>query len=468
MARGRELEMTSGAILPRLLQMAIPLILSSILQLLFNAADIVVVGNFGSEHSLAAVGSTFALMNLITTVFLGLSLGANKLVAYYWGATDYDRVARTVHSSIVLGALGGVFMFATAYYGARTILIWMQTPIEALDLATQYLRVCAYGMVAVTLYNFGAAILRAKGDTQRPLIYIIIAGAVNVVLNVVFVVSYKLDVKGVALATVLSQYLSAFLVLWALARETDAFRLQWRKLRLETAIVWEILRVGVPAGVQGVVFSLSNVVIQSAVNGFGPIVMAGSAAAASIEAFVWMSMNAFTQCALTFTSQNVGAKRYDRVGKVCLCCCASTFTVGVIAGNLAYLFGPMLLNLFDHRSEVIDAGMTRLFMVCCFYAICGLMDCLIGVIRGLGYNVTPTIIALVGACGLRLIWIGTLFQIPRFHTVASLFLTYPASWLATLAAAYCFYVYVRRAEPCEEPDVKISRRSKARCHSANC
>ncbi|MBP3854673.1 MAG: MATE family efflux transporter [Ruminiclostridium sp.] len=447
MRKDTSIDMTTGAILPKLLKLSLPLMLSSVLQLLFNAADIIVVGNFAGDNSLAAVGSTSSLVNLMTNLFLGLSTGANVLASHYMGAGDGERVSRTVHTSMLLSVISGLFLTAVGCLFADDLLALMQTPPEVLELSALYLRIYFAGMTAMLVYNLGSSILRAKGDTKRPLLYLTLSGAVNVILNLIFVILFKMDVAGVALATVISQCMSAFLIIRCLARETDSFRLELRKLRLDGATVGKMLKIGVPAGFQGVLFSLSNVVIQSSVNSFGAIVMAGSAAAASIEGFIWVSMNAFSQGALTFTGANIGAGRYSRVNRIAVISCSCAAAAGIILGNLAYLFGTPLLSIYDTRPEVIEAGLVRMSLVCTMYCTCGLMDCIVGSIRGMEYAVTPTVVSLLGACGLRLLWIFTGFQLPEFHTEFWLFMSYPASWIITFLAHLVCYFFMRRKLP---------------------
>ncbi len=442
-----EIDMCSGAILPKLLKLTLPLMLSSVLQLLFNAADIIVVGNFGSENSIAAVGSTTALVNLITNLFLGLSTGANVMTSRYMGANDNERVNRTVHTSILLSIISGAILTVVGVIFADKMLILMNTPPEVLELSTVYLRIYFGGMIAMMIYNFGSSILRSKGDTKRPLYYLAFAGVVNVVLNLIFVILLKMDVAGVALATVISQCVSAFLVIRCLMKESDGFHFDFKKLRLDRVITLKILGIGLPAGFQGVVFSLSNVVIQSSINSFGSIVMSGSAAAASIEGFVWVSMNSFSQGALTFVSQNIGAAKYSRINRITIIACACAAVTGLVLGNLAYIFGGPLLSIYDPRPEIIEPGLTRLSLVCVFYFTCGLMDCIVGAIRGMGYAVAPTIVSLLGACGLRILWIFTIFTIPEYHTEFMLFLSYPLSWTITFFAHFICFIIMRRKFP---------------------
>ncbi len=447
MRKENSMDMTTGAILPKLLKLSLPLMLSSVLQLLFNAADIIVVGNFASDNSLAAVGSTAALINLMTNLFLGLSTGANVLASHYLGAGDDERVSKTVHTSIYLSIISGLILTAAGCIFADDLLSLMQTPSNVLGLSALYLRIYFIGMTAMLIYNLGSSILRAKGDTKRPLRYLTFSGVINVILNLIFVILFKMDVAGVALATVISQCISAFLIIRCLMRETDAFRFEFKKLRLDRTTAGKMLKIGVPAGFQGVVFSLSNVVIQSSVNSFGDIVMAGSAAAASIEGFVWVSMNAFSQGALTFTSQNIGAGKYSRVNRIAVISCACAAAAGLVLGNLAYFFGAPLLSIYDPRPDVIQAGLVRMSLVCVFYCTCGLMDCIVGSIRGMEYAVTPTIVSLLGACGLRILWIFTGFQLEQFHTEFWLFMSYPASWVITFIAHLICFFFMRRKLP---------------------
>ncbi|MBQ1338461.1 MAG: MATE family efflux transporter [Thermoguttaceae bacterium] len=449
MADGRNknsIDMTTGTILPKLLVTTLPLMASSVLQLLFNAADVVVVGNFASEHSLAAVGSTGALVNLITNLFIGLSIGANSLASFYFGARDAKNLSKTAHNAILLSVLGGAALTVIGVVFAEKFLIWMQTPGEVLGLGSTYITVYFAGSIPVLVFNFGSSLLRAKGDTKRPLYYLTVAGVINVVLNLIFVIVFKMDVAGVALATIIAQTISAYLVMRCLVRETDEFRIEWSKLKegFDGAIVLEILRIGIPAGIQGIVFSLSNVVIQSSINGFGPVVMAGSAAAQNVEGFVWVSMNAFAQTVLTFVSQNVGARKYDRIKPIMIITLVCSALTGVILGNLCDIFSASLVRIFDQRPEVVSAGVVRFSLVCRYYFLCGLMDVMVGVLRGMGYSVTPTVVSLLGACGLRLLWIFTVFQIPSFHTEFMLFLSYPLSWIVTFLIHVLCYAAIRR------------------------
>ena len=440
-----EIDMCNGPILSRMLRFSIPLMCSSVLQLLFNAADIVVVGRWAGDNSLAAVGSNTALIGLLTNLFVGLAVGANTLAAKSFGARDREELHRVVHTSILLSILSGVLLAVVGFFGARTILTWMQTPDNVLGLAALYLRIYFLGMPATMVYNFGAALLRAEGDTQRPLYFLSLAGVVNIVLNLFFVIVCHLDVAGVAIATVISQCISAALVLRCMTKDTGPLHLDLRKLRIHSRTMGKILQVGLPAGFQGILFSLSNVVIQSSVNTFGEVIMAGNSAAANIEQFVYVSMNAMYQATISFVSQNYGAGNYHRIRKIVIRAQICVLVVGLVLGNLATLFGRELLAIYTTSPAVIDAGLIRMRIVCTTYAVCGMMDVMVGGLRGIGYSVMPMLVSLVGACGLRLVWIATIFQLPQFHTIQMLYWSYPVSWVITLGAhVLCFLWAMKR------------------------
>lgn len=439
-----EMDMCSGSILKKMLMFTLPLMLSSILQLLFNAADIVVVGRFAGDNSLAAVGSTTALINLLTNLFVGLSIGANVTAARNYGGKREAALSRTVHTAVTISIISGVILTVIGVVGTREMLRLMSTPDEIIDLAADYLRIYFAGITATTIYNFGSALLRAIGDTKRPLYYLLAAGAVNVVLNLLFVIVFKMDVSGVALATIISESLSAFLVISCLMRETGAIKLELKKLRVHKAELISIIRIGLPAGFQGIVFALSNVVIQSSVNLFGNIVVAGNSAAANIEGFVYMAMNSFYQATLSFMSQNFGAGEYKRLNKILACGELCVVAVGLVLGNAAVLFGNQLLSIYSDSPEVIAAGMVRLHYISKVYFLCGIMDVLVGALRGIGYSVLPMLVSLLGACGLRLLWIATVFQIPEFHKVEVVYLSYAITWIITAGVHFLCYVIVRK------------------------
>lgn len=439
-----EMDMCSGSILKKMLMFTLPLMLSSILQLLFNAADIVVVGRFAGDNSLAAVGSTTALINLLTNLFVGLSIGANVTAARNYGGKREEALSRTVHTAVTISIISGIILTVIGVVGTKEMLRLMSTPDEIIDLAADYLRIYFAGITATTIYNFGSALLRAIGDTKRPLYYLLAAGAVNVVLNLLFVIVFKMDVSGVALATIISESLSAFLVIRCLMRETGAIKLDLKKLRVHKAELISIIRIGLPAGFQGIVFALSNVVIQSSVNLFGNIVVAGNSAAANIEGFVYMAMNSFYQATLSFMSQNFGAGEYKRLNKILACGELCVVVVGLVLGNAAVLFGNQLLSIYSDSPEVIAAGMVRLHYISKVYFLCGIMDVLVGALRGIGYSVLPMVVSLLGACGLRLLWIATVFQIPEFHKVEVVYLSYAITWIITAGVHFLCYVIVRK------------------------
>ena len=438
-----EMDMCSGPILRKMLMFALPLMLSSILQLLFNAADIVVVGKFAGDNSLAAVGSNTALINLLTNLFIGLSIGANVVAARHYGAKAWDDLRRTVHTAMLLSMLSGALLLVLGVIGAEQMLIWMQTPEEVLPLATVYLRIYFLGMISTMVYNFGSALLRAVGDTKRPLYFLLCAGIINVILNLLFVIGFQMDVMGVAIATVISETVSALLVLRCLVKEKGGIHLELRAMRIDRKKMLQILRIGLPAGFQGVVFALSNVVIQSSVNIFGNIVVAGNSAAANLEGFVYMAMNAFYQTTLSFVSQNYGAGGQKRINRIVLLGEACVIVTGTLLGNMVVFFGNDLLQIYSNNPEVIAAGMVRLHYISMIYALCGIMDVMVGALRGIGYSIMPMIVSIVGVCVLRLIWLATVFQIPEFHKIETVYLSYPVTWILTSLVYIVFFVWIR-------------------------
>ncbi|MBQ4496142.1 MAG: MATE family efflux transporter [Spirochaetaceae bacterium] len=440
-----EIDMLNGPILSRMLRFTVPLMCSSILQILFNAADIVVVGRFAGPTALAAVGSNSALINLVTNLFIGLSIGANVVVARYFGAKDDANISESVHTSIMLGIVSGIILTVAGLIGARFFLRLMLSPEDVLPKATIYLRIYFLGMVPMMVYNFGSAILRAVGDTKRPLYYLLFAGVLNVILNLLFVLVFRLEVAGVALATIISQTVSALLIVSCLCKEKGSIKLNFKKLKIEGHKFRQIVKVGLPAGFQGCIFALSNTVIQSSVNSFGSIVMAGNAAANNVEGIVYFAMNAFYQAAISFSSQNAGAGNYKRIKRIVLTAQGCVIVAGAAAGSLLLYFGPSVMRLFSADADVIKAGMVRLSIILSTYFLCGMMDVMVGGLRGIGYSVTPMIVSLIGACGLRLVWISTVFQIPKFHMPATVYLSYPASWLVTFCVhVICFVIFYRR------------------------
>lgn len=443
MRKNYEIDMCSGPLLGKILRFSIPLMLSGILQLLFNAADIVVVGQFSGSEALAAVGSTGSLNNLIVNIFLGLSIGSSVLVARYYGAQDWRNVQDVVHTSMLISVISGSLLIFVGISLAGPLLEVMGTPDDVLGQAVLYMRIIFAGMPAMMIYNFGAAILRAVGDTRRPLLFLLIAGVVNVLLNLLFVIVFHMGVAGVALATVISQCLSAALVILCLTHSPSHYKLYLKELHISADKLRQIIQVGLPAGIQGAVFSISNVLIQSSINSFGSVAVAGNTAASNIEGFVYTSMNALYQASLSFTSQNVGAKRTERIVPILVRCLGCVAVVGAGMSACVLLLGSRLLGFYSPDPAVIAYGLDRLRIVCLTYFTCGLMEVACGSIRGLGCSVTPTIVSLAGACGLRILWVMTIF--PQHRTLFSLYLSYPVSWVITFSAhLLCFVGFYHR------------------------
>lgn len=434
-----EMDMCNGPLLSKILIFALPLMASGVLQLLFNAADIIVVGQFSGSQALAAVGSTSALVNLFTNVFIGFSIGTNVLVAQFFAAKDDKNVFEIVHTSILLAFIGGIFLILVVIPFAPVILAWMGTPDDVLSQAALYIRILFVGMPMMLVYNFGAAILRAIGDTRRPLYYLAFSGVINVLLNLMFVIVFHMGVAGVALATIISQTISALMVCKCLMQSDGMYRLDIKSLHINKGKMMAIVRIGLPAGLQGAVFSISNVLIQSSVNSFGSVAMAGNTAGNNIEGFVYTAMNALYQTALSFTSQNLGGGKYERIRKVAVQCLILVTLIGAVFGNLAIYFGDTLLGFYSSDPEVIAFGLRRLTIMCRVYFLCGLMDVTVGVLRGLGAAMSPMIISLTGACGLRVLWIFTVFQWHR--SLETLYISYPITWTITwLAQLICLFI----------------------------
>ncbi len=440
--RSYEMDMCNGPLFGKLVAFAVPLILSGILQLLFNAADIIVVGRFAGSESLAAVGSTSSLINLLVNIFIGLSVGANVLVAQFYGAQKRKDLEETVHTAMLLALFGGAFLIVVGVLLADPLLEMMGTPEDVPPQAALYMKIYFVGMPVTLVYNFGSAILRAVGDTRRPLYFLLTAGIINVVLNLIFVIQFSLGVAGVALATVISQCVSAALIVQCLVRSDAPYRLRRDRLKMTKGKLMLIAKIGLPAGLQGAIFSISNVLIQSSVNSFGSIAMAGNTASANIEGFVYTSMNAVYQTALSFTSQNFGAKKFDRMTKTLLYCLGFVVFVGVVMGDGAVLLGRKLLGIYSSDPEVIQYGMNRLRIISGTYFVCGIMDTMVGGLRGVGYSVIPMLVSLTGACAFRVVWIFTVFAMDR--TLQTLYLSYPVSWAITFTAHVVCYVLIRR------------------------
>ena len=438
------MDLSEGSIIKKLFLFAMPLIASGILQLFFNAADVIVVGKFAGDNALAAVGSNSSIINLLINVFMGLSVGANVLVARFFAGKQEEELRKTVHTAITVSVVCGVFLAVVGFIAARQLLTWMQSPPEVINLSTLYLRIYFLGMPANMVYNFGAAILRGIGDTKRPLYFLTFAGVINVVLNMILVILFHMDVAGVAIATVVSQIVSAVLVLRCLMKEEGAVRLETQYLGIDKHILVKIIQIGLPAGVQGSLFSLSNVIIQSSVNSFGATVVAGNSAAQNVEGFAYIAMNAFSQATVAFVSQNVGAGKYERINRVIVITMLSVCAIGLVFGNALYIFGEPVLGMYSDNPLVIQAGLKRLSIICTTYALCGMMDCMVGALRGLGYSVMPMIVSLLGACAFRMAWIFIFFQIDRFHTIDTVYFAYPISWTLTVSVHMICFLVIRK------------------------
>ena len=440
-----EMDMCNGPLFGKILLFAVPLMLSGILQLLFNAADIVVVGRFAGSQALAAVGSTSSLINLLINVFVGLSVGANVLVARYYGGQKDKDVSETVHTAITTSIISGLFLVILGVAAARPLLELMGTPEAVLDPSVLYMRIYFAGMPVLMLYNFGSAILRAVGDTRRPLYFLFAAGVVNVCLNLVFVVGLHMGVDGVGWATVISEHISAFLVVKSLMKAPGSMRLDLKKLKIHKKKLKQIVKVGLPAGMQGAIFSISNVLIQSSVNSFGSIAMAGNTASSNVEGFVYTAMNAVYQTNLSFTSQNLGGGKYARINRTLYICLGVVTGVGIALGAGAVLGGRSLLHIYSSDPEVIRYGMLRMTIICSTYFLCGIMDCMVGSLRGMGYSVVPMFVSLAGACGFRVIWVFTVFA--AYRSLDVLYISYPVSWAITAAAHMLTFRKIRRRYP---------------------
>ena len=438
-----EIDMCNGPLLPKILLFSIPLMLSGILQLLFNAADMIVAGQFAGEVALGAVGATSSLINLLINVFVGLSVGTNVLVAHYYGAGIKKELHETVHTSMMLSIISGVILAIIGIISANPLLKLMGTPADILPHAVLYMQIYFAGVPGMLIYNFGSAILRAVGDTKRPLYYLLFAGVINVILNLFFIIVLHMGVAGVALATVLSQFVSAGLVVKCLIFDDADYRFVIKEMRLYGDKVIRIMRVGLPAGFQGAVFSISNVLIQSSVNSFGTIAVAGNTAASNLEGFVYNAMNSFHQTALSFTGQNMGANKKERVKKIMWICIGCVTITGLVMGLGGLAAGKWLLSVYTKDAEAISFGIRRLNIIFTTYFMCGCMDVMVGSIRGMGYSILPMIVSLIGACGLRVVWIFTIFACNPTWEI--LFISYPITWTVTFVTHFiCFTIAYRK------------------------
>ncbi len=433
-----QVNMLEGPLLKNIILYTIPIILTGALQLLFNAADLVVVGQMCNSNSVAAVGATNSLTNLLVNLFLGLSAGAGVVMANSLGAKNKEDAFKTIHTAMPLALTCGVVLTLVGVFASEPLLYLMDTPKEIVRLSAIYMRIYFGGIIAMLVYNFGAAMLRASGDTKSPLIYLTIAGIINVILNFILVY-FGLNVAGVALATTISQTVSATLVVIRLIKRNDECRFYITKMRFYKKQLLKIIRIGLPAGIQGSMFSISNVIIQSAVNGFGAAAVSGAAAASSIENFVYIAMNAFHQTGLNFAGQNAGAGNYKRIKKIAVLCLASVATVGIVGGLTVWIFGKELLGIYIvNNPKAVEYGFTKLTFICLPYFICGVMDTISGLLRGLGSSIAPMFITIFGTCGLRILWIYTVFV--KYHTYNVLLMSYIISWSVTFIVELVLFI----------------------------
>ena len=436
----QKITLTSGSLGRNILLFSIPLMLSNVLQVLFNMSDIAVVGRFAGSHALGSVGSTSILVTLFTGFLIGVGSGINVNVARYLGCQSDRDVSETVHTSAILCVIIGTIALLIGVLGARPMMQLLGTKDELIDGAIQYLQIYFLGMPALAVYNFGNAVLSAAGDTRRPLIIMIVAGIVNVILNLFFVIVCQLSVAGVAIATVVAQAVSTTLIILCMIRSHSVIHLQRDMLRIHGDKLKEIVRVGLPAGLQGTIFSISNVLIQSSINSFGSIAIAGNSASSNLEGFMYTSMNSVYQAALSFAGQNMGARKYSRLKKVLCNCLAIVTGIGIGMGAIMYLFRYQLLGIYSSDMDVINFGIERLELFCLTYFTCGAMDVMVGQMRGMGYSIVPMIVSLVGVCGIRIVWIFTVFK--ASNSLLTLYMSYPVSWVVTLAVHFSTFLYV--------------------------
>lgn len=438
-----EMDMTTGRLPKKILTYALPFIATGTLQLLFNTADVIVVGRYAGVQALAAVGSTSSLINLIINLFMGLSVGVSVLVSQYYGADDHEAVSQTVHTSVIVAGICGIGVGVFGFIFAKRLLQFMGSPADVIELATVYLKIYFTGAPFILLYNFGSAILRSIGDTKRPLFFLSISGIVNVILNLWLVLQFHLGAAGVAIATTVSNGISAFLVLRCLHRSQGSYQLFFKKLKIHKLKLKKMIKVGLPAGIQGSLFSISNVLIQSTINSFHSVVMAGNAAAHTIEGFTYTAMNSVSQTAMAFTGQNIGAQKHKNIKTILIWCSIYVTLIGVTMGGTSYLLAHPLIRIFNNDPVVIEAGTTRLLYICVPYFLIGLSEVFVGVLRGMGHSLLPMIISVVGICGFRILWIYTVFEL--FPSLITVYLSYPVSWIITATIqAICLFIILRK------------------------
>ncbi len=444
MRKNSKINMAEGPLLKNIILFSIPIILTNLLQTLYNAADVVVVGNYAGKEALGAVGSTGSITNLIVAMFVNLTVGTSVIMARNYGAKDYEEADKTLHTSIALGILSGIIMLFAGVFLARPALEMMQTPAEILDGAVLYMIIYFLGMPAFLFFNFGAAVMRATGDSKRPLQYLTISGVINVVLNLILVIVFHMGVAGVAIATIVAQYISAVLVFFSLRKSGGFCRLDMKKLKIDKKIFVEILRLGIPAGIQSVIFSISNVIAQSAINSFNSVaVSAGNSVATNIENFVYMAQNAVATTAVTAVSQCVGAKNYDRINKSLYYSIGVVSVVGISLSAIICLMPDVFVSLYNSDPEVLQVCIIKFMYLCAPYFLCGVMEVVVSAIRGLGTSFLPMCVSIVGVCGVRIIWVYTVFE--QMHTLEALFVSYPISWFVTTAAHFiCYFIYKKK------------------------
>ncbi|MGI6562315.1 MAG: MATE family efflux transporter [Clostridia bacterium] len=434
--------MGSGPLFGKILLFALPIMALNLLQLLFNAADMIVVGQFAGKQPLAAVGATGALINLLVNIFMGLSVGTSVVVAQNFGAQDYKGIHDSVHTSIAISIIGGFFVMVIGLLFCEPLLEYMGTPDDIIHLSTLYMKIYFLGMPANMVYNFGAAILRASGDSKRPMYYLSISGVINVILNLFFVLVLHMTVDGVAWATVISQYISVALILLSLMKNHSHIQFIPTQLRIDRNKLIDIIRIGVPAGIQNILFSVSNILIQSAVNSFGSTMVAASTASSNIEGFIGTTSNAYYNAAITFAGQNMGAKKYKRIDSIAKICTLLVFATWIVVGGATLLFGRSLLSIYVNEADVIDLGMKRLQVMMITYFTGGLMNVYPGLIRGMGYSFLPMVVTLVGVCLMRIVWLATVFA--WYPTVVVLFLCYPVTWGLTSIGHIITFLFLRK------------------------
>ena len=437
-----EIDMCNGTIMDKLISFALPLMVSGILQLMFNAVDIIVVGRFSGSQALAAVGSTTALINVFTNLFIGVSLGANVLAARFYAAGKDKEMSETVHTAITLALVSGVVMAVIGLVFSRWALEIMGTPADVIDHSSLYMRIYFLGMPFFMVYNYGAAILRAVGDTKRPLMFLIVAGVINAVLNMFLVIAFHMGVAGVAIATVISQMISCLLVLRCLYKTDSSYQLRFSRLCMKKFYLVQIFQVGIPAGIQSTVINFSNALLQSSVNSFGSTAMAGYTAANNVLGFLYASVNAVTQACMSFTSQNYGVGKYKRMDRVLLDCGILSFVIAFVLGCGSYIFGGEILKIYTEDPEVIRCGVEILSITTVPYFLCGIMDLFPGALRGMGHSGVPMILSIIGTVGTRIVWIFWIF--PQNRSLYTLFISYPASWAITIVMQVICFIFVRR------------------------